>query len=286
MIGAGTRWRRVSSSEVGGLLDAIASWPSPIDGAVRHMFPLAAIERRGASAVRIVGDPARAVTGEGFAAVVVVESQVVAPLGDPRLIARAGSPVRHWRLLVGDRAAGDALLAEVADEPGLIVHDQRYLTVDPDAVPHAADVADPGLRRAVAADVDGLARLAVRLHVDDRFGPDPGLGGYLGYRSRALDAVARGLAWCVGPEGGPRAKLERSVSSARWGVQLAGIVVEPESRGQGLGTAMVAAAVRDALAAGPVPVSLHVRDDNAPALAAYAAAGFGDREAWRLALRP
>jgi predicted GNAT family acetyltransferase len=35
-----------------------------------------------------------------------------------------------------------------------------------------------------------------------------------------------------------------------------------------------------------VPISLHTREDNVAALRAYAAAGFRDREPWRLAVRP
>ena len=51
--------------------------------------------------------------------------------------------------------------------------------------------------------------------------------------------------------------------------------------------AAVAAAVRAAMVEGPRsrPISLHVRADNAPALTAYRAAGFVDREPWRLAVR-
>ena len=78
------------------------------------------------------------------------------------------------------------------------------------------------------------------------------------------------------------------MSSRRWGVQLAGIVVDPAHRGQGLGTAMVATAVREALAGRVTqgsPVTLHVRADNDAALRAYATAGFVDHEAWRLAVR-
>jgi uncharacterized protein len=78
------------------------------------------------------------------------------------------------------------------------------------------------------------------------------------------------------------------VSSRRWGVQFAGIVADPSVRGTGLGRAAVATAVRQALAEGPRDraITLHVRADNTPALKAYDAAGFVDREAWRLAVRP
>lgn len=282
MIGARARWRRVGPGEFGRVVERLTSWPSPVGGAVRHQFPLAAIEGRGADAVRIAGD----VGGDDLAAVVVVDAHVVAPCGEPTTIRRAGTPVRRWRLLVGDRAAGDALLAATSERERTIVHDQRLLVVDPARVPSAADVADPGLRRATVEDLDALARLAVRLHVDDRFGPDPGLAGLVGYRLRESDAIRRGLAWCVGPPGAPVAKLERSVSSPRLGVQLAGIVVDPDRRGQGLGTALVAAAVRGALADGAPAVTLHCREDNAAALTAYERAGFVTGEPWRLALRP
>lgn len=282
MIGARGRWRRVGARELDAVVARLRDWPAPSGGAVRHIFPLAALETGGPELVRIAGG----LTDEAFAAVVLIEGHVVAPCGDPATIRRAGSPLRRWRLLVGDRAAGDALLAVSEGLERAVVLDQRSLVVDAARVPDASARPDPGLRRGEPADVEALARLAVRLHVDDRFGPDPGLAGLLGYRARVAEAVRRGLSWCVGPVGAPIAKLERSVSSARLGVQLAGIVVDPDVRGRGLGAGMVAAAVRGALAEGAPAITLHVRDDNAPALAAYAASGFVAGEPWRLVLRP
>jgi len=65
------------------------------------------------------------------------------------------------------------------------------------------------------------------------------------------------------------------------------VLADVEARGQGLGRAAVAAAVRGALLEGSRDrrISLHVRADNQAALRAYAAAGFVDREPWRLAVR-
>ena len=202
------------------------------------------------------------------------------------LMAAAGSPTRRWRLLVGDAPAAEAVMGGAVPS-GTRVHHQRYMTVDHDAVPSERELPDPGLRRAVPEDLDRLANLAVRLHVDDEFGPDPGRPAYRGYRDRLMQTVDRGLVWVVGPVGAPFLKLERSVSSPVWGVQLSGIVSVRERRGQGLGRAAVAAAVRGALVEGPPdrPVSLHVRHANTPARTAYAAAGFVDREEWRLAVR-
>ena len=127
----------------------------------------------------------------------------------------------------------------------------------------------------------------MQLHVEDRYGPDPGWRGRRGYERRIGESVDRGLVWCIGPPGRPWAKLERSVSSPRWGVQLSGIVIDPEHRDQGVGRRFVAGAVRDALAfAGrSANVTLHVRSDNEQALRAYAAAGFVPSEPWRVAVR-
>lgn len=275
----GTRWRPAAPADLEDAVTRLREWPCEVGGAVRHMFGLSAVEAQGPRVLRIASAEGR------WAAAVVFPGRLVVPCGDPEVIAAAGQPTRRWRLLVGDAAAGDALLASAGD--GLRVHVQRFMTVDHDRVPTAAEVPDPGLRRGVPDDVPVLAELAVRLHVDDRFGPDPGRAGRRGYARRLAEGVDRGLVRCVGPVGAPVCKLERSVSSRRYGVQLAGIVVDPALRGQGIGRAAVAAAVREALAEGPShrPVTLHVRQDNEPALRAYAAAGFVDREEWRLAVR-
>ena len=192
----------------------------------------------------------------------------------------------NLELLHAASAVNDALLAHGGAEPGLVVHHQRFMVVDDDRVPDERDLPDPGLRRAEPDDIPVLAELAVQLHVDDQFGPHPGRAGLRGYRQRLEETVRQGQVWCVGPVGAPVLKLERSVSSVRFGVQLAGIVVNPEERNRGIGRAAVAAAVRSALRdVGRRPVTLHVRADNLSAQRAYVAAGFVDREEWRLAVR-
>jgi ribosomal protein S18 acetylase RimI-like enzyme len=276
------RWRRATSGELETITARLATWPASPSGSARHMFALSAIESHGAEPVRLASDDDR------WAAAIVFPGRLLVPCGDADAILRAGAPAKRWRLMVGDLEAGDAVLSRSSDDSNLIVHDQRFFTVDRDRVPGELEVRDPGLRRAETADIQRLAELAVQLHVDDRFGPDPGRTGLRGYRQRLESTVPQGLVYCVGPVGAPVFKLERSVSSHRWGVQLAGIVAAPEARGQGLGRAAVAAAVRAAFVEGGRDriVSLHVRADNAPAHAAYRAAGFVDREPWRLAVRP
>jgi GNAT superfamily N-acetyltransferase len=285
------RWRRPRNDELDMLVHALETWPAPAGGVVRHVLPLAVIDARGAAAVRMTGSLAHARSGGAprVGVAVRVGRDVLAVAGDARAIAQAIGPTPSWRLLVGDVAAADALLLRSVRGRG-VVHDQRYLAVDPNAVPDATEVPDPGVRSAEAADVEVLADLAVRLHIDDGFGPDPGEGGRRGYRDRLAVSVRSGVIDVVGPVGRPVAKLERSVDHRRYGVQLAGIVVAPDHRGRGIGRGLVAVATRRALAqrralgTSPPAVTLHTRADNAPALVAYGAAGFGIVEPWRLAL--
>jgi len=289
---AARRWHRPRSDELDAVVRTLEGWPAPAGGAVRHLLPLAAIDSGGAAAVRVSGDVReRRADGSAPVAVVVrVGRDVLAVAGDAHAMARAVGPAPTWRLLVGDATAADAFLARGTRGTGQVVHDQRYLAVDVDTVPDERTVPDPGVRAAAEADVEMLADLAVRLHVDDGFGPDPGEGGRRGYRERLAVSVRSGVVDVVGPVGRPIAKLERSVDHPRYGVQLAGIVVAPEHRGQGIGRGLVAVATRRAIAgrrargmAAPA-VTLHTRAANAPAIVAYEAAGFRVIEPWRLAL--
>lgn len=274
------RWRTVSKGEVETVIARLTSYPDRASGAVRHMFLLSVLESAGPGALRI------ATRGASWAIAVVFPGRLVVPAGDPLLLERLGEPTKGWRLLVGDRRSGDALLDSV-DLSDTTVHDQEYLVVDPDKVPDEDTLPPVDARRATKEDLPALARLAVQLHVEDRYGPDPGWRGRRGYERRIGESVERGLVWCVGPPGAPIAKLERSVSSRRWGVQLSGIVVDPAHRDHGLGRRLVAGAVREALTmqGGRTPVTLHVRSDNEQALRAYDAAGFVRSEPWRVAVR-
>lgn len=281
------RWRTPAPQDVDRIRERLVAWPAPTGGAVRHMFPLASIDGYGPEVAK------EAVDGDRWALAIVFPGRLVVPCGDGSLIEELGTPARRWRLLVGDAEAADPVLGATRSRDGLRVHRQTFMVVDPEAVPDSAALPDPGVRRATVADLDTLAQLAVRLHVDDEFGPDPGRSGARGYAQRLREGIDRGIVWCVGPVGRPVCKLEWAVSSLRWGTQIAGVVVQPGARGEGLGRAAVAASVRAALRraalAGQHPdaatVTLHVRHANAGARRAYRAAGFVEREDWRLAVR-
>ncbi len=186
-----------------------------------------------------------ATDGDRWAICIVHPGRTLVPAGDPGLIARLGFPSRRWRMIIGDVAACRPLLDPAGLPDGVLVHHQRFMLVDLERVPDVAALPDPGIRAAEAADLDGLVDLAVQLHLDDEFGPVSG-AIRRGYRARMQGSIDSGLLRVVGPVGAPVAKLERAVASARRGVQLAGIVVTPPARSQGLGRAFVAAAVREA----------------------------------------
>lgn len=276
-----SHWRRPEPAELSRWIQRLATFPDVRLGSARHMFALACLEGMGADVTRVVELDGR------WGLCIVHPGSTLVPTGHADLLARVGPPTRRWRLLIGDVAASLPMLADEVRPSDARVHHQRFMLLDPDRLPASDDVPDPGLRPADPADLDGVTRLAVRLHTDDQFGDRVSRAGRRGYRRRVAANIDRGLTWVSGPVGHPVAKLDRSVSSVRWGVQLAGIVVDPERRGAGLGRALVAAAAREARAWAPDrPVSLHVRAANSGAIRAYEAAGFIDAEEWRLAVRP
>lgn len=244
------------------------------------MFALACLDSMGPDIVRVATD------GDRWAVCIVHPGRTLVPAGDPGLVGRLGFPTRRWRMVIGDVAACSPLLEAGVLPDGVLVHHQRFMLLDDERVPGLSELPDPGIRPADARDLDGLVELAMQLHLDDEFGPVSN-AIRRGYRGRMQGSIDSGLLRVVGPIGAPVAKLERAVASARRGVQLAGIVVTPRARSRGLGRAFVAAAVREARSQAPgLPISLHVRAANTPAIHAYLAAGFVDVEEWRLVVRP
>lgn len=279
MIGR-PRWRRATRGEVPTIERWLSTWPDPDLGPSRHMFALACLDSMGPDIARV------ATAGDRWAVCIVHPGRTLVPAGHRRLFERLGSPTRRWRMIIGDVAACAPLVAPDVVPADALVHHQRFMLLDDDRLPDVADLPDPGMRAAEQGDLDALVELATHLHRDDEFGPVSG-AVERGYRARMKSAVGGGQLRVVGPVGAPIAKLERSVASPRRGVMLSGIVVDPAHRARGLGRAFVAAAAREGRAeARGLPVSLHVRAANLPAIRAYLACGFVDVEEWRLVVRP
>lgn len=216
----------------------------------------------------------------------VAHGGTLVPAGSPE----AGPPLAGaaeqtgWRVILGDAGICRDLLEAMSPSAfrrRTNVREQRLM-----ATVEGADSPWPtGLRRATRADADTLTEFACQLHVEDRMGPPVPRSAQNAVRSRVLDGVTSGRTWVVERRGRPVAKVDVSLHSRRRGAQLSGIYVDDRWRGRGIAGEVVGALAASLLADGLPGVTLHVRADNTPALAAYARAGFHDVMPWLLALR-
>ena len=209
------------------------------------------------------------------------------PAGDPAAgpALAAAAERAGWRVLVGDAPLSEALLDAYPRglfRRGPTGREQRFMAT----TTAPADIPRPlGFRRGTYEDVPLLTEFACALHVEDKMGPPLARSTRPAVRARMADSVAHGLTYVVERDRVVVAKFDLSLHSSTRGAQVAGVYVEPEQRGQGITTGAIAAIVRELLLDGLPGVTLHVRADNAPAIAAYRRAGLTDRGAWTLAIR-
>ncbi len=274
------RLRAVEAEAVRALLEGGPPGATDPLAVLAHQFPLHALDR--GELDRLLVWPVERPVGVLYAA----GSGTIMPAGDPQAapaLAEAAGEL-GWRVLVGPAEAGEAILAEVGR--GLFrrrprARDQRFMVCT-----EVPDVAAPaGLRPADPRDLDALVDLACRLHVEDAMGPRIPESARGSVRARLRESVAGGDTWVVARRGRVVAKVDVSLRSRSRGAQLAGVYVSEEARGQGIATRAVGAVAAGLLRQGLPGVTLHVRADNAPGLAAYRRAGFVDAGRWTLALR-
>lgn len=210
------------------------------------------------------------------------------PAGDPvaaAAFADAANPTA-WRILLGDLEISRALLdltTRSLFRRRISAREQRFMTATAASVP-PGDPPD-GFRLANASDLDRLTEFACQLHVEDQMGTPIVRSGRGAVRSRVAESIAQGATWVVERGGAPVAKIDLSLRSWRRGIQLAGVFVEPKWRNRGIGRTAVRALTCELLESGFPLVTLHVRADNAQAVAAYRRAGFIDQRPWLLAFR-
>ena len=132
---------------------------------------------------------------------------------------------------------------------------------------------DPGVRRVRIDELDVVVPACIAMFTEE-VGVSP-LGGDGGgiYRTRVRELVTSGRAFARIDDGRVVFKAEIGAVTSE-ACQVQGVWVAPEYRGQGLGSAGMAAVVQHCLAEVAPVVSLYVNDYNVPALATYARVGF------------
>src|SRR4051812_13239358 len=123
---------------------------------------------------------------------------------------------------------------------------------------------DPAVRRVRADEIDLLLPASVAMFTEEvGVSPEAGDGGTL-YRARVAEIIGAGRAFARIDDGRVVFKAEIGAATVD-ACQVQGVWVDPVLRGQGLGTAGMAAVVREALHSIAPVVSLYVNDFNEPA---------------------
>jgi predicted GNAT family acetyltransferase len=132
---------------------------------------------------------------------------------------------------------------------------------------------DPTVRLVRTSEIDALFPASVAMYTEE-VGISPlSNGGGRDYLERVTDLVRSRRAYAKFVSGKVVFKAELAVVT-RHTAQVQGVWVAPEWRGRGLGTAGMAAVVRDTLRRVAPSVSLYVNDYNASARAVYERCGF------------
>ena len=137
--------------------------------------------------------------------------------------------------------------------------------------PEAAE--DPEVRLVRPEEIEVLMPACVAMFTEEvGVSPLAGDGGAL-YRARVEELIASGRAFARIEDG--RVVFKAEVGAAtRAACQVQGVWVHPSLRGRGVGTAGMAAVVRQAQASIAPVVSLYVNDFNVAARRSYAKVGF------------
>lgn len=181
--------------------------------------------------------------------------------------------------LVGERHACDVLSDELIPasiRPRVLTRSRLYF-MEPGDLKVAERI--DGLRPAVPADLSRLVPLAVAMHRED-LGEDPLRPDADAYVRHVGMRVASGRVFVVEQGGKLLFKVDLG-TRCTWGAQLEGVYTVPEARGQGIARRALAT-LCDQLLRDLPRITLHVREDNAPAVALYERLGFRRSKPFRI----
>jgi uncharacterized protein len=132
---------------------------------------------------------------------------------------------------------------------------------------------DPGVRQVRPGELDVLLPACIAMFTEEvGVSPAAGDGGVL-YRARVAELISQGRSFARIEDGAVVFKAEIGAATTD-ACQVQGVWVDPDRRGQGLGSAGTAAVVELARRQIAPIVSLYVNDYNAAARRAYTRVGF------------
>jgi ribosomal protein S18 acetylase RimI-like enzyme len=134
------------------------------------------------------------------------------------------------------------------------------------------------IRRATAADAGHVARLLHDFNSEYE-DPTPGVEALTEHARSLLDAGEITVLFAgEGPDGFCLLRFHRSIYNGRPDAYIQELYVVPGRRGQGLGRALLDAALDAAREAGAPHVELTTSEDDTEALSLYESSGFANRE--------
>ncbi len=216
------------------------------------------------------------------------EGGLVVPCGEvPAALDFLGQRLRRdlerVRVLVGPRAACDRIWGQLCaagdcPEPRLL-RDHALLRLDAASLtegPHEA------IERARSTDLDELVQLSAAMRLEE-LGDDILAANPDGFRRWVRARLIAGRSWVVRDAQGIAFKVELGPSSLK-GIQLEGVYTRPDRRGERLcSRSMRGLALR--LLQGYPALTLHVWEQNLPAVASYTRVGWLPHSDYRVILR-
>lgn len=185
--------------------------------------------------------------------------------------ARLGDQPRACSSIVGTAANVLALWSNAQHGwgPARLIRDEQPLLMSVDPPPAA--MADPQVRVLRAGQAEQIVPAAVAMFTEELQASPLGRDGGAGFRNRIRSLASAGRILARFDDGEAIFKAEIGSVSAG-ACQIQGVWVRPDLRGQGIGTAAMAAVLRYALTLAPI-ATLYVNDFNAPARAVYSRLG-------------
>src|SRR5699024_8570126 len=148
-----------------------------------------------------------------------------------------------------------------------IRNDQPFMTI----TEHSSVLDNPNIRTATEADYDLVLPASVAMFTEE-LGYSPLADGSNGYRLRVRQLISKGYTMIEPGDHGVIFKADFGIVTDD-AIQIQGVWVAPEARGEGRAAPAMAAVVNRALQLAPV-VCLYVNDYNTAAIKTYQRVGF------------